>query len=220
MRYFGEDIAYFVRTSPYLALSKPRGAVSFLMRRIEHAEECLPALRAYPHLRIEPLEFFYTCVRSLGALDLPFFEALLLEHSWRGAVWASWLAMLEPGYIFVEALRKASGKYPHNDWLVNCAISTIEERALAPEHEAFVTLAERCRQALKVVPRPLVPIRSEPTGAELSLMDLEREHIRLRYKAMGAEAALLSMRGTLVGFYAQDYLRWLRSLSAQQAVDG
>ncbi len=217
VRYFSEDIAYFVGSSPYLTLAKPRGAVSFLMRRVEYAEECALALRAYPSVLIEPLEFFYTCLRSLGALDLPFFEALLLEHTWRGAVWASWLAMLEPSDALVGALRRAGGRYPHNEWLVDCAISTIEGRAPAPEHEAFVTLAERCRLALKAVPRPVMPLRPEPTEAEISLMNLEREHTRLCYKSMGPEAALQSIQGTLVGFYAQDYLRWLRSLAAQPA---
>jgi hypothetical protein len=217
VRYLSGDIAYFVRSSPYLALAKSSSAVNFLMRRVEYAEECALALQAYPSVLIDPLEFFYTCLRSLGALDLPFFEALLLEHNWRGAVWASWLSMLEPSDIFVGALRRAGGRYPHNEWLVDCAISTIEGRTPAPEHEAFVRLATRCRVALKAVPRPAVPLRPEPTEAEISLMNLEREHIRFCYKSMGSEAALQSIRGTLVGFYAQDYLRWLRSLAAQPA---
>ena len=217
VRYLGKDVAYFVSSSPYLALAKPRGAVSFLMRQVDFADECALALRAYPSVLVEPLEFCYTCLRSLGALDLPFFEALLLEHTWRGAVWASWLAMLEPSEAFVGALRRAGGRYPHNEWLVDCAISTIEGRAPAPEHETFVKLALRCRVALKAVGRPALPLRREPTETEISLMNLEREHIRFCYKSRGSEAALQSIRGTLVGFYAQDYLRWLRSLAAQQA---
>lgn len=213
MRYLGKDVAYFVSSSPYLALANPRSAVSFLRRRVEYAEECTLALRAYPAVLVDPLEFCYTCLRSLGALDLSFFEALLFEHSWRGAVWASWLAMLEPSESFASALRRARGRSPRNEWIVDCALSTVEGRATAPEHEAFVKLALRCRAALEAVPRPAVPLRQEPTGAEISLMNLEREHIRLCYRRWGSEAALQALRGALVGFYAQDYLRWLRSLT-------
>jgi hypothetical protein len=69
MGYYSEDVACFVRTSPYLTLANPQSAAGFLLRHVEAAEECLLTLRAYPGLLVEPLSFLYTCLRSLGALD-------------------------------------------------------------------------------------------------------------------------------------------------------
>lgn len=211
MRYLGEDIAYFVRTSPYLALAKPKGAVAFLRPRVEAAEECRSVLHAYPDVRVEPLDFFYTCLHSLGALDQAFFEALLVDHTWRGVVWGAWLSMLAPERAFADPLRAAGPKWPENRWLVDCALSTIEGRAASPEHEAVVALAARARRCLEGVPRPGVSLRAEPTKAEIAQMARERERIALIYANMGTDAALRALRGTLVAFHAQDYVRWARS---------
>lgn len=217
MRYYTPDIACFVRTSPYLTLAKPERAIRFVRRQVEAAEECRSALQAYPHLLVEPLEFFYTCLRSLGALDQPFFEALLRDQSWRGVVWGAWLAMLEPRPALVGALRVARPEVPENDWLVDCAISTIEGRAPAPQHAVFVDLGARCRRCLDGVTRPGVRLRLEPTAAEIAQMAREREHFRSVYAEAGADAARRHLPGTLLGFYALDYARWLRSYPSPPA---
>lgn len=211
MAYHHEDIAYFVRTSPYLALAKPGRAVSFLQRRAEAAEECLPALRAYPALRIEPLDFFYTCLRSLAVLDGAFFEALVRDHTWRGAVWGSWLAMLDPRAEFLEPLRAAGPRCPENAWLVDCAVATIEGRAAGVPGQAVADLGARCRRSLLGVPRPAVRIRRAPTAADLLQMAEERRRIQSAYTEAGTDAARRVLTGTLVHWYAMDHERWSRS---------
>ena len=80
-RHFRDDVVYFVLSSPYLQLAKPSAAERYLNRHLAAAEECLTDLAAYPRVLLEPLEFFYQCLRSLGALDL---EALFSEYTWRG----------------------------------------------------------------------------------------------------------------------------------------
>jgi hypothetical protein len=82
--HFKPDVAHFVAGSPYLELSEPTRALRFLSRHVEAGEECVAALAGYPALSIEPLQFFYVCLRSLGALDVAFVESLLTEQSWRG----------------------------------------------------------------------------------------------------------------------------------------
>jgi hypothetical protein len=211
MRYLTTDVAHFVSSSPYLAIAKPPGAAWFLQKHVEAAEECSVALRAYPGVRIEPLEFLYTCLQSLGALDQPFFEALVLDHTWRGAVWGSFLALLDPRPGFLDALRKAGPQCPHNEWLIGGAISTIEGRAPAPESEVVAALAERYRRVLQGVPRPVVRLRPAPTDAQIAEMRRESRQIGLVYERLGATAALESMRGTLVAYYTQSHERWRRS---------
>ena len=211
MRYLDGDVAYFVHASPYLALAKPSSAVAFLRRHVEAAEELAPVLRAYPGVRIEPLDFFYVCLRSLGALDQTFFEALLRDHTWRGVVWGAWLAMLDPRDTLVDPLRAAGPRWPHNEWLVDCAIATIGGKTPAPPLEAVMALAARCRRSLDGVPRPVVRLRPEPTDQQISAMEWERRCVRSAYVRLGAEAALRCLPGTLVGFYAVDYPRWVRS---------
>ena len=216
MRYLSKDISCFVRTSPYLKLAKPRSAVSFLKCQVEAAEECHLTLRSYPVLQIEPLEFFYMCLRSLGALDLAFFEALVRDHTWRGVVWAAWLALLEPRAEFADALRTARSSCPsYNKWLVDCALSAIEGRAPAPAHAIILELAARCRRSLDGVARPTVWLRWEPTAAQIAQIATERDRIRCVYAENGMDAALRCLPGTLVGFYAMDHVRWLRLRASQ-----
>ena len=211
MRYFSQDVAHFVRTSPYLTLARPKNAVRFLQRQVEAAEECRSALQLYPDLLIEPLGFFYTCLRSLGALDQAFFEALVCDHTWRGVVWGAWLAMLDPRAEFVDALRAARLTCPENEWLVDCAISTVEGRAPLPQPEVVVEFSAGCRRSLDWVRRPVVRLRLEPTATEVAQMARERDRIRSEYAERGREAALRCVPGTLIGYYAMDYARWVRS---------
>jgi hypothetical protein len=204
-RHYGEDVAYFVATSPYLQLSKRAKAEAFLSRSVEAAEECRPTLAAYPRVQIEPLAFFYTCLRSLGTLDLPFIEALLSEHSWRGAVWGAWLAILEPAPHLLAAVSEARGRWPHNDWLVKCAI---QGASPSPEDDAILRLGARCRELLRDVARPATPLRRAPTEAEVAQMKQEQERVRAAYASGGAEAARAVLPGTLLEFYRQDYPTW------------
>lgn len=215
MRYWDEDVGYFVRTSPSLVLARPGSAARFLAGQVLAGEECAAALRAYPGVRVEPLSFFYVCLQSLGALDQPFFEALVEGHTFRGVVWGSFLAMLRPCASLLGPLRAAGPRAPHNAWLVACAVATIEGRAPEPEHAAVAGLAMRCRELLEGLPRPVVPLRPLPSAVERAQMERERARVRARYRSGGAEAARAALRGTLVAYYAQDYEPWVRSGGAR-----
>jgi len=197
-----------VRNSPYLRLAKPRGAESFLRRQVSLAEECLPALADYPRVLVEPLEFFYACLRSLGALTAPLIEALVRDCNWRGAVWGAWLAILEPRDEFLAALESARGRWPHNDWLIQSAIAAVRGQPSSAEHAAVLELGARCRELLRDVKRPVVPLRREPTEIQIAQMNREREIVRAAYAAGGSDAARAALPGTLLAYYADDHATW------------
>jgi hypothetical protein len=211
--HYTEDVEHFVATSPYIRLMKPRSAVGFLTQMVACGEEGEAVLRDYPQVQVEPLAFFYTCLRSLGALDRPFFEMLVGQFAWRGAVWGAWLAILKPNPAFAPILRGVLPLHPHNAWIVACAIAAIEQRPFPPEYEEFGRLAARCRALLFDVPRPDTPLRAAPTDVEQAQMLVEKRRISDAYKAGGADAARAMLSGTLVAFYRQDYVTWRQSLS-------
>ncbi|APR85790.1 Hypothetical protein A7982_11139 [Minicystis rosea] len=213
MRYLDKDVAHLLHGSPYLTLAKPRGAVRLLQREVEIGERWVATLRQFPAVRVEPLEFHYRCLRNLGALDPTFFEMLVGDHGWRGVVWGSFLAMLEPRARFLGPLQRELGRWPINDWIVEHAVATLEGRA-PREHEDVVALVARLREVLHGVPRPAIPLRCAPTAAQMEQMRHEQEHIRTVYAEEGTDAALAAIPGTLMGYYVQDYLRWARAGAA------
>jgi len=216
IRYYREDVAYFVRTSPYLQLATPSAAERFLSLQLSAAADCGADLAQYPRILSEPLDFFYQCLRSLGALDVPFLQALLTDHDWRGAVWGAWLALLELDPDFVPTLTAASNRWPQNDWLVQCALATIQGAAAPPESETVVQLAAQYRALLRGIARPVTRIRSEPTPQQSAQMDAERASIRAAYAQGGADAARLALRGSLAELYSQDYPTWISGVSASR----
>lgn len=208
-RPFINDVGLLLSTSPYLQLSKPPAAEWFLRRQIAYAEECFTPLADYPRVLVEPLEFFYTCLRSLGALNVPLIETLVRECSWRGAVWAAWLTILEPREEFLPALRSVDGAWRHNDWLVQCAKASVPGQPTTTcAHEPILALGSRCRELLRGVKRPVTRLRSEPTDVQIAQMNRERELVRTAYAGGGAEAARAVLRGTLLQYYAEDYATW------------
>jgi hypothetical protein len=206
-RPFIGDVEYLVSTSPYLQLSKPPGAERFLRRCISQAEECFTPLADYPDVLVEPLEFFYTCLRILGALDVPFIETLVGECNWRGYVWAAWLTILEPSEEFLPALGSVNGRMPYNDWLGQCAVATVRAQSTCA-HKPILDLGTRCRELLRGVKRPVTPLRREPTHVQVAQMNRKRELVRTTYAGGGAEAARAVLRGTLLQYYTEDYATW------------
>ncbi len=208
-RYYENDVHYLIGSSPYLRLMKLRDATVCLAHQVATGQECRPTLLEYPTTRIESLEFFYACLKSLGGLDEDLLEQLLT--GWRGAVWGGFLALLDPKPWFLGPLRKVRGHYPHNDWMIKCAIAVIQgRRPPVPEEDAFCALAERCRGILDGVVRPRTRLRLSPTRAQRERMEVEREKIRLTYKREGVTAALRCIRGTVLGLYAMPYREWVR----------
>lgn len=210
MQHYSEDVLALLRRSPWLTLARARTALPFLVRRVEAGEECRAALRSYPRIQIEPLEFHYTCARNLAALDEPFVETLIADFGWRGAVWASWLALLEPRAELGPALRAAAGRYPENDWLVRCAIDAVTGRPPSADAREFLVVANAFGRQVSGTARLRTPLRPAPTPSQLVRMQAEREHIRSVYRRLGADAARAASAGTSCRYYALEYPEWLK----------
>lgn len=201
------DVSQFVARSPYLQLAGRRAA-TFVADHVAAAAECHDALRDYPAVRIEPLHFAEACLHSLGALDLPFLRCMTEQCTWRGIVWAAWLALLEPRREFGPILRGVKPR-PENEWLVTCALAEIEGLTQRDEWQAFVAQAMLYREMLRPILRPRVPLRTAPTDSQVVRIEQERQLIRRVYQSEGLHAARCRMQGTLTAYYAMPYPRWV-----------
>jgi hypothetical protein len=126
-------------------------------------------------------------------------------------VWGAWIAILEPRPEFARHLRALGPLHVANQWLVDAAIAVVEGRPPLPEHSDYTVLAARCRRSLEGVTRPTTRLRPEPREADRPQVHREIEQIRSVYAEQGTESALRCLPGTLAGYYAQDYKRWIKS---------
>jgi hypothetical protein len=206
--YLEEDIWHFVNRAPYLALSRPVRAVSFLERQLSLRAECFTRLDAYPELQVEPLEFFYRTARSLGMLDRQSLQDLLTAHTWRGVVWGGWLALMAPSPDLAEVLSRASAQKAENLWPVQCALALLEGRAPPAALAHVGALAARVRDAMLGMRVPRMPLRSSPTAVERAVLDEERRLVRAAYVAGGVDRARQVLKGTRIEELSMPYARW------------
>jgi hypothetical protein len=122
-------------------------------------------------------------------------------------VWGAWLTMIAPSAAFLPALTEARGHWPHNDWLVECAIASVRGRAQAAEVAPVAALsnpllskiealATRCAALLRDVKRPAVRLRCAPSETQVAQMNHERELIRHAYMSGGIASARAALAGT------------------------
>ena len=206
--YFADDIFYLIRSSPYLQLSRERSAHSFLQRQADAGEECKETLASYPQIRIEALDFFYTCLQSLGAPNRELIHDLLRCGSWRGVVWGTWLALLAPHHHFAEELRRVEAQFPEQKWLIACALAEIEGQS--PPLPEFSHTVHRIRICLAPIPRPSIELRQGPSVEQLATMERERKSMRELYRRMGADAVRKALPSTLLATYFDDLDVWRR----------
>ena len=211
VRYWEPDVAALLHDTPYLQLARPSSAVRFLRYQVDAGRELADVLAQCPRVRVQALEFFYTCLRSLAALDGQLARQLATA-TWRGAVWLAWLSLLEPAPRFVPVLARARASVPdHNHWLLDAAISG-RAASMSGASQKVAEFAGDVRELLgtAVLPRP--PLRREPCAAQRAIMEAERERVRDAYHRLGASAAREVMRGTTLEYYAVPYRRWRQSM--------
>ncbi|MDI1475570.1 hypothetical protein [Polyangium sp. y55x31] len=211
-----EDVWYLLRQSPYLQLARARSAVPYLRRHLHAASVFAPVLGRYPSIRCERLEFFYLCLQSLGALDRTLFVELTSHYTWRGVVWAAWLAAIAPAPHYLDPLRRARPNAPQNTWIVDVALHAIEGGGPAPEPLAEgAACAQAFRDLLAPLPRPFVPLRRSPSEKDLDRLRAEQEEMRDIYRSEGADAARRFLAGTLHAEYVMPYPKWARAVLLQ-----
>ncbi len=208
------DVDHLIATSPYMALARERRAVRFLEAQIDAGRECRATLLDYPACAIEPLEFFYTCLHSLGAFG-PALFADLTAGTWRGVVWASWLALLRPHPTLRPPLARllaARGPaLPHNRWLIEAAARAASGR---DDDAPIARAAETIRALLAPVPAPATPIRRVPDDAERALIATEARRVGAIYRVSGAQAARAAIEASPARTWWTPYPAWAAAWKA------
>src|SRR5262249_50786018 len=109
MYYIGYDVQRLVRGVPYLSFSRPSRALWTLRRHVRTLEACREFVPLYASVRCEPLDFLYTYLQCVAALDDLLLIDLLNEHypQWHPILIASWLVALAPRTQYHDELVKA-----------------------------------------------------------------------------------------------------------------
>ena len=214
--YFDSDLLYLIRRGSVMRLAKPRSAMVWLRAQVEAGHDCADALRDYPSLRIEALEFHYACLLSLGALDEHLIRDLASkELGWQGVVWGAFLVALEPREAFAPPLRAVADAVPHNRWLVSFALDRIAGRASQGELAPFARSVHGLRASLELAARPQVSLRVTPLAGEAETIAREREAVTAAYRRRGLVAAQTALVGTRLATYLLSYPEWVHSLAGE-----
>lgn len=184
--YLRADIARLLGSIPKMTLAKPERALAFLKNVTRDGHELKNALACYPQMRIEPLDFHYVCLQSLGALNAHLISDLTKYYGWHGIVWASLIAALAPSETYAPYLTVALDAAPHNQWIVQVALGVIEGRDISgmDEHTAII---QTLRAQLSHLSLPATKLRTNPT-AKMAIDTQAR--VRDAYRRGGVSAAL------------------------------
>lgn len=195
--YVTDDVLRLFSGIPYLTLGRPT-AISLLRKTARDGAELKHVLSLYPHVLYEPLELHYDCLRVTAALTDELVDDLTTHYTWRGVVWAAWAVALRPEARFASYLRSGRERAPRNTWIVDLALAEIEgsECPAYAEHQA---LTRAVRSSLEGLPRPAVRLRQWPTGSRLAEVEAAKQDVRETYKALGTDAALAKLRGSILG---------------------
>ena len=204
MNYFENDVAYFIRSGPYLKLMTNAG-LSFVRRATEQGRLYSRALANYPHTKCEPLDFHYLCLLNLGALDDLFFEDLLAIN-WRGIVWAAWLASLRPSNQYRDQLLNLRSKvHERNKTIIDVAVA-ITDGTQPPHIEEHVRIIKEFSSQISSLPLPKVPLRRMPT--DVSQFADVHDVVKTIYRSEGTEAAIRYARTSTSYEYHFEYPAW------------
>lgn len=154
-------------------------------------------LALYPNVLYQPLELHYECLRVTAALTDELVDELTTAYTWRGVIWAAWAVALRPEARFAQYLRSGRARAPRNTWIVDVALAEIE-RSECPAYAEHQTLTRTVRSLLEDLPRPAVRLRQWPTANQLVEVEAARQEIRETYKAQGADAALATLRRSIL----------------------
>lgn len=186
MNFLESDVLHLVSPVPYLQLAKRPSAERYIQRLATDATELEGILAQYPSVLYAPLEPHYALVRVLGVLNEELVEDLTLHYTWRGVVWAAWLAMLAPQRTYRRHLLAARSRAPRNQWLVDLALAEIEARMVDPDLQGNV---RKLRRVLRLAPRPETKLRAAPTARQIEQLEREREKVRMAYRSGGSSGA-------------------------------
>jgi hypothetical protein len=210
MTYLEKDLWYFVNLAPTLALSTPKRALRYLGGQSERLVEMHGVLAQYPHLQIDNLDFWYRTLRSLGMLDTESLRGLLTQCTWRGVIWGGWLTLLLPRNEYLPILKSVPEFEHENEWAARSAVEEIENRPLEGRYEEMRRMARKCRHYVKHLPIVAMPLRKQPSHAQKTRIEADRERVIAAYRYGGVDAAKAVIRDSCLGELIADYPTWYR----------
>ena len=195
--YVADDVVRLFSGIPYLTLARPT-ALPLLRGMARDGAELKHVLSLYPRVLYQPLELHYNCLRVSAALTEELVDELTTAHTWREVVCAAWAVALRPEARFERYLRSGRERAPRNTWIVDLALAEIEHSE-CPAYAEHQALTRAIRSLLEDLPRPAVRLRQWPAGPQLIEVEAAKQEVRETYKALGADAALARLRGSILG---------------------
>jgi hypothetical protein len=178
-----EDVSKLLKGFPYLTLGRASSALHFMKNMASDGDELSNILMQYPHVKYEPLDFYYLCFQSLGALNEELISDLITQYTWRELIFASWLIALSPSEKYEEYLNTIyTSARTENRWIIELALSEIraEPCSCYLEHQGYLQIVKKLICQIKL---PKIIIRSSPSG--LANQGVIVEHLREAYRKGG-----------------------------------
>lgn len=191
MHYLRTDIERLHLSVPHLKLATQRSALRFFENVTQTGDELAHVLCCYPEVRYEPLDFYYVCMQSLGALNERVLSDLLSEQGWRGVLWGALLVALSPDARYRSLLESASGVAPYQQWAIDLALANLAGEQYADNLALQQTISKLSTQLeglarLNVVLQESLPVEEQ---------QLRQQKVREAYRQAGfyaAQAVLVS----------------------------
>ena len=212
MHYIEYDVQRLVQNVPYKTVGSRASILRLLRKHLQAIEAWRDFIPLYASVRCEPLDFLYLYLQCVAALDELLMHDLINEHfpRWRPIVVAAWLAALAPRDDYHDMLVEARPFAQHVDRgnfqpVVDLALAAITGQP-PPELTEHHMLLEQLRGVLASTPKPAVRLRRMPEGGEEQIAQIML--IRDCYREHGAEAARITISGTLLRCLTPGLSRW------------
>lgn len=188
MFYLESDVLHLLHEVPYFRFMKAEAALQFWVRLRNDGRELASLLHQFPLVKYEPLDTLYACAKAVTALDEGLVADLSTHYSWQGVVEASFLAALQPHAAYASHLQRARHSAPHNEWIIDLALSEIHgsscERHL--EHQRVI---RELREIIESIPKSASILRRGPTANELLQLQSSTVAVANAYKDGGLTQA-------------------------------
>ncbi|MGJ7504261.1 hypothetical protein ACSFBF_28170 [Variovorax sp. ZT5P49] len=188
MFYVESDVLRLLHEVPYFRFMKAESALRFWTKLRDDGLELTHILRQFPSVKYQPLDTLYACAKAAASLDKELISDLTAHYSWQGVVQASFLAALQPHAAYASYLRRARDKAPHNEWIVDLALSEIRG-SLCERHSEHQRIIRELRDVIANIPKQPANLRRGPTADELLQLQSAAVAVADAYKKGGVAPA-------------------------------
>jgi len=206
IKYNYVDFGELLDWPSYVRLAKEPSAIRFSKKELNMIEVYSKFVPKYPEVKCESLEFLYHCLKCVCAINTELVEDLV-NSSWRGPVWASWLALITPyeNDCFYLALSRVRKQVPEYHWIIDLALESYLGHSSSHE---LVTIANKYKSYLSMMPKIDVPMRLWPSEEEETIYYARCDMVKVVYKEKGTNAALSYLNKTKKFEWELSYKEW------------